>query len=77
MEENECRRAHALAVEKYNQVFKKDDILDEVRLQYLNQKRWRLSYILTIFVGIIKLRGSRDLEFEKNGFVVSSEDCKC
>jgi hypothetical protein len=39
VEENECRRAHDMAVEKYNQVFKKDVIPDEVRRQYLVQIR--------------------------------------
>lgn len=31
MEENECRRAHDMAVEKYTQVFNKDVSYDEVR----------------------------------------------
>lgn len=35
VEENECRRAYDMAVEKYHQVFKKDVIPDEVRRHYI------------------------------------------
>lgn len=31
VEENECRRAHDLAIQKYTQVFNKDAVLDTVR----------------------------------------------
>jgi len=34
VEENECRRAHDMAVEKYNEVFNKDVNPDEVSCQY-------------------------------------------
>lgn len=37
VEENECRRAHDMAVEKYNQVFNKDVKPDEVKCLYLVQ----------------------------------------
>lgn len=39
VEENECRRAHDVAVEKYNQVFKKDVNPDEVSCYYLVQNK--------------------------------------
>lgn len=44
VEENECRRAHDMAVEKYNQVFKKDVIPDEVALQEAQEEAVQAAF---------------------------------
>ena len=44
VEENECRRAHDLAVEKYHQVFKKDVIPDEVALQEAQEEAVQAAF---------------------------------
>jgi len=55
VEENECRRAHDLAVEKYTQVFKKDVILDEVRYDFLS-KRDEVNIALKVSFLVIHAR---------------------